>query len=129
MKQTAKLTLTLLTGFALGAGAIQGLHAQAPAKKPAYVVAEVQVTDPPVFQDYAKKAGETIKAARGHVLVPPSNAESKEGAPLAGKIVVLAFDSLADAEKWYNEPPYHPLIAERQKAAKTRRYFVEGVAQ
>jgi len=26
-------------------------------------------------------------------------------------------------------PPYHPLIAERQKAAKTRLYFVEGLPQ
>jgi uncharacterized protein (DUF1330 family) len=87
------------------------------------------VTDPPAFQDYAKKAGATIKAAGGHVLVPPSTAVSMEGAPVAGKIVVVAFDSLADAEKWYNEPPYHPLIAQRQKAAKTRLYLVEGVAQ
>jgi uncharacterized protein (DUF1330 family) len=129
MRQTAKFAVTLLTGVALGAGALQGLHAQGPKKKPAYLVAEVQVTDPPVFQDYAKKAVETIKAAGGHVLVPPSNAVSKEGAPLAGKIVIVAFDSLADAEKWYNEPPYHPLIAERQKAAKTRLFLVEGVAQ
>jgi hypothetical protein len=32
-----------LAGLTLGAGAIQGLHAQAAKKKPAYLVAEVQV--------------------------------------------------------------------------------------
>ena len=37
MKQLAELALTLLGGFALGAGAIQGLHAQAQ-KKPGYFV-------------------------------------------------------------------------------------------
>jgi uncharacterized protein (DUF1330 family) len=36
---------------------------------------------------------------------------------------------MTDAEKWYTEPPYHPLIAERQKAAKTRLYIVEGAPQ
>jgi hypothetical protein len=36
---------------------------------------------------------------------------------------------MADAEKWYSTPPYHPLIAERQKAAKTRLYFVLGLPQ
>jgi len=46
-----------------------------------------------------------------------------------GNIVIIAFDSLADAEKWYNEPPYHPLIAERQKAADTRLCLVEGMPQ
>ncbi len=86
MRQAAKLTLTLLAGFALGAGAIHGLHAQGQ-KKPAYVVAEVEVTDPPAYQAYLKKAVESFKPYGAH------------------------------------------LIAERQKAAKTRLYFVEGVPQ
>jgi uncharacterized protein (DUF1330 family) len=36
---------------------------------------------------------------------------------------------MADAEKWYSTPPYKDLIPLRQKAASTRLYFVEGVAQ
>jgi uncharacterized protein (DUF1330 family) len=128
MKDAAKFALTLLAGFALGAGAIQGLHAQAQ-KKPAYLVAEVEVTDPPAYQAYAAKATETVKAAGGKFLVLRGKVDSKEGAPMQGVIVIAAFDSMADAEKWYNEPPYHPLIAERQKAAKTRLYIVEGVPQ
>jgi len=44
-------------------------------------------------------------------------------------IVVLAFDSLADATKWYSTPPYKDLIPEREKAAKSRVYIVEGLAQ
>ena len=47
MKQAATLALVSLAGFALGAGAIRGLHAQA-GKAPAYAVAEIEVTDPPV---------------------------------------------------------------------------------
>jgi uncharacterized protein (DUF1330 family) len=127
MKQVSKFALTLLAGFALGASAIQGLQAQVQ-KKPGYVVAEVQVTDPPAFDAYAAKAVETIRAAGGRLLVR-GKAEGKEGAPLQGNTVIIAFDSLADAEKWYNEPPYHPLIAEREKAAKTRLYIVEGLPQ
>jgi len=127
MQQAAKFALTLLAGFALGAGAIQGLHAQA-GNKPGYVVAEPEVTDPPAFQAYAAKATETIKAANGRVLAF-GKPDVKEGALVPGNIVIIAFDSLADAEKWYNEPPYHPLIAERQKAAKTRLYLVEGTPQ
>jgi len=127
MQQAAKFALTLLAGFALGAGAIQGLHAQA-GNKPGYVVAEPEVTDPPAFQAYAAKATETIKAANGRVLAF-GKPDVKEGALVPGNIVIIAFDNLADAEKWYNEPPYHPLIAERQKAAKTRLYLVEGTPQ
>jgi uncharacterized protein (DUF1330 family) len=128
MKQAVKLTLTLIAGFALGAGAIQGLHAQAQ-KKLAYLVAEVEVTDPPAYQAYAAKATETVKAAGGQFLVLRGKVDSKEGAPVQGVMVIAAFDSMADAEKWYSTPPYQPLIAEREKAAKTRLYFVEGVPQ
>jgi nicotinamidase-related amidase len=54
MKQTTKLALTLLTGFALGGGAIGELKAQGN-KPPAYVVAEVEVTDPAGFRQYVAK--------------------------------------------------------------------------
>jgi uncharacterized protein (DUF1330 family) len=110
--------LALVAGVAIGAGGISVLQAQG-TKKPAYVVAEVEVTDQPAYQAYAAKATDAVKAANGRVLAV-SNAETKEGPPLQGRLVVLSFDSLAAAEKWYDEPPYHPLIAERQKAAKTR---------
>ena len=49
MQQMGKYAAILLAGFALGAGAIQGLHAQA-GKAPAFAIAEVEVTDPPLYQ-------------------------------------------------------------------------------
>ena len=52
----------LLVGFALGAGAIEKLHAQA------YQIAEVEVTDPVVFDAYRKKAVETLKLHNGRFL-------------------------------------------------------------
>jgi uncharacterized protein (DUF1330 family) len=127
MRHIATLTLTLLVGFALGAGVIEGLHAQA-AKKPAYVIAEVEVTDPPAFQAYAAKVPATLKSFHGRYLVR-AKPDAKEGETPKGSVVVLAFDSLADAEKWYSTPPYSELIPERQKAAKSRVYIVEGLPQ
>ena len=127
MRETIKLVVTLGAGFALGAGAVHGLQAQT-GGKPAYVIAEIQVTDPPTFQVYAGKAAATIKAGGGRVVVR-GKAESREGAPAPGNVVMIAFPSLADAEKWYAGPAYQPLIAEREKAAKTRLYIVEGLAQ
>jgi hypothetical protein len=43
--------------------------------------------------------------------------EAKEGDPPQGTYFIVAFDSLADAKKWYSTPPYKDLIPERQKAA------------
>ena len=101
-----------------------------PGKKPAYLVAEVEVTNPPAIRPTLAKASETVKkAAGGQFLVLRGKIDSKEGAPVQGVIVIAAFESLADVENWYSSPSYQPLIAERQKAAKTRLYLVEGVAQ
>jgi uncharacterized protein (DUF1330 family) len=127
MKQTAKLVLALLAGFALGAGAIQALQAQG-VKTPAYIIGDVVVTDGPAYQAYAAKVPETLKPYNGRIVVR-GKPVPKEGAAPQGTIVMVAFDSLADAEKWYSTPPYSELILERQKAAKANIYLVEGLPQ
>jgi uncharacterized protein (DUF1330 family) len=127
MKPSIKIALTLLCGTALGVAMTQGLRAQSE-KKPAYVVAEIDVTDPQAFQAYAAKVPATLAPYRGRYIVR-GKAEGKEGEPPHGVIVVLAFDSLADATKWYSTAPYKDLIPERERAAKSRAYIVEGLAQ
>ncbi|HEX3994139.1 MAG TPA: DUF1330 domain-containing protein [Acetobacteraceae bacterium] len=114
--------------FLLGAGATNILRAQS-VKKPAYFVADVAVTDMPAFQAYAAKVPETLKPYNARVIVR-ARPDAKEGAAPQGNIVVLAFDSLADAEKWYSTPPYSELIPLRQKSATTQQlYIVEGLPQ
>jgi uncharacterized protein (DUF1330 family) len=128
MKQTAKIAVAGLAGFALGAGVIQALHAQANKTAPAYAIAEIEVTDPPAYQAYLGKAIESLKPYTAQIIVR-AKPDAKEGPAPQGNVVITRFDSLADAEKWYSTPPYKDLIAERQKAAKGRFYIVEGVPQ
>jgi hypothetical protein len=47
MKTRFTVTLSILAGAALGAAAVQGLHAQA--KPPIYYVAEIDVTNPDAY--------------------------------------------------------------------------------
>jgi uncharacterized protein (DUF1330 family) len=127
MKIAAKLTCALLAGIALGAGAIGTLQAQG-TKKPAFMIADVTVTDQAAFAAYAAKVPETLKPFNGRIVVR-AKPVPKEGKAPSGNIVMIAFDSLADAEKWYDSPAYAPLIPERQKSAETQLYFVEGLPQ
>ena len=103
MKFGATLVLTLLAGFALGAGAIQGLHAQA-GKAPAYAIAEIEVTDPPLYQAYLAKAIDSLKPYNARIIVR-AKPDMKEGAPVQGNIVITSFASLADAEKLHSIHP------------------------
>jgi uncharacterized protein (DUF1330 family) len=127
MRQRTKLALALLTGFVLGGGAIGALKAQTN-KPPAYVVAEVEVTDPAEFQQYAAKVPATLAPYHGRTVVR-GKPDTKEGPAMNGNLVVLAFDNLDDAEHWYSSPAYNQIIPMRQRSAKTRLFIVEGLPQ
>src|SRR5204863_6488866 len=87
MKQAATLALASLAGFALGAGAIQGLHAQATKTAPAYAVAEIEVTDPPAYQAYLGKAIESLKPYNAHIITR-AKPNAKEGPAPQGNVVI-----------------------------------------
>ena len=127
MRQMTKLALTLLTGFALGSGLIGGIKAQGN-KPPAYVIAEVEVTDPAGFQAYVAKLPPTLTPYHGKTIIR-GKADTKEGTAPNGSVVVLAFDNLDDAEHWYTSPAYSEIIPMRQRSATTRAYIVEGLPQ
>ncbi len=127
MKDAAKLVLALAAGMAIGAVAVPTLQAQT-ASHPAYVVAEVHVTDPAGFSAYAKQVPATLAPYHGKTIAR-ALPDVREGAPADGDIVVIAFDSLQDANRWYASPEYSKLIPLRQKAATTRVMIVDGMAQ
>ena len=94
-------------------------------KTPAYIIAEVEITDPAVFNEYVAKALPTLAAYNARLIVR-GKPQAKEGTQPVGDIVVLEFDSLADAERWYSTPPYREAIPLRQRSANTRLFIVEG---
>jgi uncharacterized protein (DUF1330 family) len=94
-------------------------------KRPAYVIAEVEITDAAVFQEYVSKAVPTLAAANARVIAR-SKLHSKEGTAPVGEIVIVAFESLEDAQRWYSNSPYSNTIPIRQRSANTRLYIVEG---
>ena len=94
----------------------------------AYVVVEVNVTDPQQFQEYAKGVPATIAAYGGKYLVRGGATESKEGGWAPKRVVVLEFPSMDHARKWYHSPEYEPLLEMRLKAANSKLILVEGLA-
>jgi uncharacterized protein (DUF1330 family) len=95
---------------------------------PAYLIAEVEITDPATFQEYVAKAGPTLAAASARLLAN-GPARAKEGTHPVGNIVVIEFPSLDAAERWYGTPPYKDAIPLRQRSANSRLFFVEGASR
>ena len=92
----------------------------------AYVVAEVEVTNPAVYEDYRKLVPATIAKYGGKYLVRGGAVETKEGSWQPKRLVVLEFASMEQAKKWYHSPEYAPALAIRLKAARSKVLLVEG---
>jgi hypothetical protein len=67
MKSTYKMALAALSGAALGAAAIHGLHAQA--KPLAYAITEVEIIDQAAFNEFSPKVPATMQPFGGKYLV------------------------------------------------------------
>jgi len=92
----------------------------------AYVIVEVNVTDPQLYGEYAKGVSATIAAYGGKYLVRGGAVETKEGGWTPKRMVVLEFPSMDQARKWYHSSEYKPLLDMRLKAADAKLILVEG---
>ena len=126
MNTKFKLTLAVLAGAALGATAIQGLHAQA--KPPVYQIVEIDVLNQEVYvKDYAPKAA--IRASGGKFLAAGGKTTSIEGDPPKTRIVLQQWDSVEQIQAYRNSAAFKDLLPLREKLAKFRSFTVEGIAQ
>jgi uncharacterized protein (DUF1330 family) len=91
-----------------------------------YVIAEVDVHDAELFEEYRKLVPATIAQYGGKYLVRGGAIDSKEGGWQPKRVVVLEFPSADQARKWYHSPEYAPALALRLKAAKGKMVIVEG---
>jgi uncharacterized protein (DUF1330 family) len=126
MKTHYTVALSLFAGAALGAAAIQGLHAQA--KPQAYVITEVDIIDEAAFKEFSPKVPATMQPFGGKYLVRGGRVVALDGAAAPKRVVVSVFESVDKAEAWRNSAGWKELEPIRAKAAKTRAYIAEGVA-
>jgi uncharacterized protein (DUF1330 family) len=92
----------------------------------AYVIGEIDVTDPAGYDEYRKHVLATIERHGGRFLVRGGAVEALEGGWAPKRLVVLEFPTLAKAREWYRSPEYAPLIKLRQKASRGKLIAVEG---
>jgi len=93
----------------------------------AYVVLNVEVTDPARYPEYVKVAGATVEKYGGRFIVRGGKAEKLEGQIEPKRVVILEFPSAERAKAWYNSEEYREPKAIRQAASKGDAILVEGV--
>ena len=93
----------------------------------AYVIADIEITDPAAYEEYRSKVPATITQYGGRYVARGGKTEPLEGGWTPKRIALLEFPSLEQARKWYRSPEYAPLIKIRQKASRGRVIMVEGL--
>lgn len=95
----------------------------------AYVITYLKVTDPEAFATYQAAAFPTLAPYGGRALVAGGNPDVVEGMIHPESMIILEFDTLEHAHKWYASPEYALTIPMRQRASDANMVFVEGVPQ
>jgi uncharacterized protein (DUF1330 family) len=122
MKSRLALAVTLIVCTLWG----EGSSAQTKAPLAYWITETVAVKDQAAFLNAIKAVPPIVKAHGGRYIVLGGKIVPGVGSP-PPRITIIAFDSLEQAQKWYNDPAAIAARTEAQKYATVRDYTVEGV--
>jgi uncharacterized protein (DUF1330 family) len=94
---------------------------------PAYVMANVEVTDPLRYEDYKRMVPPTIAKYGGRFIVRGGRCEVLEGEWRPNRLVLLEFPSAEQARAWWHSPEYADARALRQATSSGTLLILEGV--
>ncbi len=92
----------------------------------AYIIADIDVTDPAGFEEYRQLVSPIIAKWGGKYLVRGGPLEKVEGDWAPKRLVVLEFESLERAKEFYRSEDYRPVKEIRHKTAVSNLVIVEG---
>ena len=122
MNSKYQIALAIAAGAALGAAAMQGLHAQA--KPKAYIITESEVLDPAALAAFVPKAQAAVRAAGGTPGVIATGKVIAVVGEAPKRIGASEWPSAEQAQAYLKSPERKALDSEREKSFKTTRQFI-----
>ena len=92
----------------------------------AYLMGEIEVTDPATYEEYRRQVLAVVTKYGGRFIVRGGKVEPLEGGWSPTRVVALEFPSMEQARKFYRSKEYAPLIELRQRASRGKLILVEG---
>ena len=92
-----------------------------------YALVHNAVTDEALYAEFREQAAATIEKYGGKYLVRGGAAEAVEGDWVPDRLVVIEFDSVAQAKAWFNSPEFAAAKQTRNRCADAIVVIVEGV--
>jgi len=92
----------------------------------AYLIADLEITDPAGFEEYRQLVAPQVAAYGGKYVVRGGALETVEGDWSPGRIVILEFESMEKLKAWYGSDDYRPVMFKRHSSANSKVVIVEG---
>src|SRR6476646_10685066 len=94
----------------------------------AYVINEIVVTEPALFQTYADQVPAILAKYGGQYVVRGGAPAQVDGPAPPERLVVLRFESREAARAWRMSPEYQAILPIREATSQSRVYIVDGYA-
>jgi uncharacterized protein (DUF1330 family) len=93
----------------------------------AFVIVDIEVTDPAGYEEYKRLDAPTVALYGGEYIARGGYTETLEGSWSPKRLVILQFENVERAKAWLNSDEYREARALRHKYAKSEMIVVEGV--
>jgi uncharacterized protein (DUF1330 family) len=94
----------------------------------AYLIADVDVKDATLFEEYKREVPATEARHGGKYLARGGQTKVLEGDWQPHRLVILEFPDMDSLLAWYDSPEYARLKTIRERSATTRIIALEGIA-
>ena len=96
---------------------------------PAYIMAQVTVTNPENYKEYVAAASSSSAKFGAKYIIRGGDVETLEGEPITDRLVVIEFKDMETLKAWYHSDEYQAAIPIRQANSTGRIMAVEGYNQ
>ena len=103
------------------------LAAWAQVSPKAYLLIQVDITNPQQYGEYAKLTPGLIDKFGGRFVARGGRSATLEGPSARSRVVVIEFPSFERAQQFYNSPEYQAAKKVREGAAHAQIVLVEGL--
>jgi uncharacterized protein (DUF1330 family) len=94
---------------------------------PAYVLAEIEITNPEGYKEYTAHVPATIAQYGGRFVVRGGKATALEGEWPERRRVLIEFPTADAARQWFDSPEYEKPKEMRRANSKGRLLLLEGI--
>lgn len=93
----------------------------------AYVVVQISIHDPEMYEAYKALAAASVEAHGGRYLARGGATQTLEGSWSPSRLVILQFPSVQAARAWWSSADYAEARRIRQASADTEMLLVDGL--